>query len=208
MRRIILLGILASGCNQDAGQSTGLSISNGQNDKVGVYVNFGADSKITASDWSFCVGEDLNCNFSLKGYKTKTMPNPNGEYLNATFSFGKPVGCGVTKAEVNLNNPKWYDTFDISLVDGYSNDIQMVYTPLTGQSQTLGPPKGKDGNEKVYGLFPYGCDICVARQNPPCGIRTGKDGCKKGTQYDPDVPCQVQGKVMGGGGNVEIKLVR
>jgi hypothetical protein len=57
----------------------------------------------------------------------------------------------------------------------------------------LGPPKGKDGNEKVLGLFPYGCDVCVARVSPPCGIPKGRIGCKHGTQYKPDVVCQYQG---------------
>lgn len=112
----------------------------------------------------------------------------------------------MTKAEVNINNPDWYDTFDVSLVDGYSNDVEMTYTPPSGPTQTLGPPKGQTGNEKVYGLFPYGCDICVERQNPPCGISKGKAGCKTGTQYKPDVPCQVQGTVKGGGGSLEVRL--
>ena len=207
MRAILglLVPLLACGWVGNS-SSTSLSISNGQTGAVDVYVSFGSDSKITADSWSFCSGSGLNCNFNLAGSTTKPMPNPNGEYINATFAFGAEVGCGVTKAEININNPAWYDTVDVSLVDGYSNDIEMIYTPLGGKAVTLGPPNGATGNEKVYGLFPYGCDICVERQNPPCGISKGKTGCKKGTQYDPDVPCQVQGATKGGGGSVEIKL--
>lgn len=204
--RIVLLGLLFSLTTCGVGTSTALTVSNGQKNAVDVYVSFGADSKITASDWTFCTGSGLNCNFSLAGSASQPMPNPNGDYLNATFSFGAPVGCGVTKAEVNINNPNWYDTLDVSLVDGYSNNVEIVVTPLTGDKVTLGPPNGETGNEKVYGLFPYGCDICVERQNPPCGISKGKTGCKKGTQYDPDVPCQFQGATKGGGGSVEVKL--
>ena len=47
----------------------------------------------------------------------------------------------------------------------------------------------------------------MERQNPPCGITKGTTGCKKGTQYDPDVPCQWQGPTKGGGGTVTVSLV-
>jgi hypothetical protein len=69
-----------------------------------------------------------------------------------------------------------------------------------------GPPAGASGNESVLGIFPYGCDICVARQAPPCGIPTGSDGCKTGTQSNPAVPCQLQGAVKGGGGTLAVSL--
>jgi len=172
---------------------TALSVSNKRTDvATTVYVSFGSDSAITAKDWSFCDGSGLNCSFSLAESATMQMPNPSGKYINATFSFDAPVGCGVTKSEVNINNPSWADTLDVSLVDGYSNDISMVVSGAGGKLTTLGPPNGETGNEKVFGLFPYGCDICVERQAPPCGIAKGKEGCKKGAQYDPDVPCQYQ----------------
>ena len=206
MRNLILsLLFVFLGCGLGA-SSTALLISNGQKDAIDVYVSFGSDSKIIADDWGFCSGSGLSCNFSLGGQTTKLMPNPTGAYINATFSFGAPVGCGTTKAEININNPTWYDTLDVSLVDGYSNDLEIVVTPVSGKAVTLGPPNGETGNEKVYGLFPYGCDICVERQNPPCGISKGKTGCKKGTQYKPDVPCQFQGATKGGGGSVEVRL--
>jgi hypothetical protein len=172
-----------------------------------VYFSFGADSVIKASDWSsFCtVTSPLTCNFTMKG--SQVLPT-QGKYLNVTLAFGGPVGCGATKAEVNVNNPTWFDTLDVSLVDGYSNKIEIDYTPPGGTVATkLGPPLGKDGNEKVLGLFPYGCDICTARQNPPCKIAPGGIGCKSGTQFKPDVPCQYQGAVKGGGGTANVILL-
>jgi hypothetical protein len=173
-----------------------------------VYIAFGADSAIQAADWAtWCTTTSpLSCNFDLTG--SQALPNPSGKYLNMTVSFGAPATCGTTKAEVNVNNPNWYDTLDVSLVDGYSNKIQIDYTPPTGSPvTTLGPPNGPTGNEKVLGVFPYGCDICVARQSPPCGITPGTEGCKSGSQYDPDVPCQFQGAAKGGGGIVEVILL-
>lgn len=210
MLRAILVSALLFGCNQTQSTSTDLSVENKTTAKTTVYVSFGADSKITADDWAFCSGSGLSCNFDLAANASFPLPNPKGLYINATFAFGQPVACGVTKAEININNPAWYDTLDVSLVDGYSNKIQVVATP-DGASPTpviLGPPQGKDGNEGVFGLFPYGCDICVDRENPPCGIPTGQKGCKAGTQYDPKPPCQFQGPQKGGGGeDVKIQLL-
>jgi len=209
MRAVILLCSVAA-CHphpDEPAVGTQLSVNNTLAANTTVYVAFGSDSKITADDWSFCEGSGLVCSFELAGHEVKPLPNPEGKYLNGTFSFGAPVGCGSTKAEVNLNNPDWFDVMDVSLVDGYSNDIEIVSTPEGGEAVVLGPPKGQDGNETVFGLFPYGCDTCVARENPPCGITKGTDGCKKGSQSDPDVPCQFQGATKGGGkATVEIVL--
>lgn len=179
--------------------ATSLLIANQTTNDTTVYVSFGADSKITTKDWTFCKGRGLTCNFPLKGSTSITMPNPRGVYTNATFAFGAPVGCGATKAEVNINNPTWYDTLDVSLVDGYSNNLQIRAAPTKGSPILLGPVMAKSGNAKLLGVFPYGCDICVARQNPPCGLAKGTRGCKAGTQYNPKPPCQWQGSVKGGG---------
>ncbi len=192
---------------KSAANATTAAVHNKTKTATTVYVAFGSDSAITASDWAFCTGSGLNCSFPLAAGAVQDLTGT--DYLNATLAFGEAVGCGVTKSEVNINNPAWYDILDVSLVDGYSNNVQIVATPTGGKAQQLGPPLGETGNEKVYGLFPYGCDICVERQAPPCGISTGKTGCKAGTQYDPDVICQWQGPTMGGGGlAVEVQLVK
>ena len=124
----------------------------------------------------------------------------HGAWLNATFSFEAPVTCNTTKAEVNVNNPAWYDILDVSLVDGFNKALRIDVSGGT----TLGPVWSIYGNEKSFGVFPNGCDICTARQSPPCGMSPGRDGCKSGTQYKPDVPCQYQGSTMGGGGSYRI----
>ncbi len=160
-----------------------------------VHVAFGSDSAITADDWSFCSGSGLVCSFPLAAGKSQTL-DTSGKYLNATLAFDMPVGCGATKAELNINNPSWADTLDVSLVDGYNNKISIDTEDANSKAVTLGPPLGQFGNEKVYGLFPNGCDICVERLDPPCGIPKGKTGCKTGTQDNPDVICQYQAPVV------------
>lgn len=171
-------------------------------DPVVAYFAFGADSVVLPAAWTFCTSTaKLTCQFTLPGHGTQALPL-GGKYLNVTFAFDAQVGCGSTKAELNLNNPKWYDIADVSLVDGYSNKIA-----ITVNGTKLGPPNGAAGNEKVLGVFPLGCDICTARQSPPCGMKPGKSGCKRGTQYKPDVPCQFQGAVMGGGSIVNVSYL-
>lgn len=191
------------------GRSTA-SVMNDTTKDVMVFVSFGSDSAVLAADWvSFAhVASKLTCDFPLKAGSAQPLPLA-GKYLNATFAFGAAVGCDVTKAELNINNPKWYDIADVSLVDGYSNEVEIDVAKADASTKTaLGPPHGRDNNEKVFGLYPYGCDICTARQNPPCGIVPGGTGCKGGTQYKPDVPCQYQGGVMGGDAAYEVKLVK
>ena len=210
-----------------AGNRTQVSIVNQTANSATVYISFAADSAITQPQWaSFCTGSGLTCQFTLAGNGgTQTLPNPSGLFLNFTVAFNAPVGCGATKGEVNVNNPSWYDILDVSLVDGYSNNVAIVVTPTTGSSTTLGPPNGQNGNESVYGLYPYGCDVCVARCSPPCGISksspllgcdnscnncqgNGTDGCKSGMQNSPTVPCQYQGAQLGGGGEtVQVVLM-
>jgi hypothetical protein len=172
-----------------------------------VYAAFGSDSVVLPAAWSFCAGSGLNCSFVLGARDTQVLPL-GGQYLSATFAFDAPVGCGATKAEFNFNNSTWYDQADVSMVDGYTNKIQVLVGAIgDAGALTLGPPVGKTGNEAVVGLFPYGCDICVARNSPPCGISKGTDGCKFGTQYDPSVICQYKGPVMGGGISAVVSLV-
>ena len=77
------------------------------------------------------------------------------------LSFNAPVTCGSTKAEVLVNNPKWFDVLDVSVVDGFNEKIQMNLTPPGGRVIQLGPPVGKLGNQKVFGVFPYACTICA-----------------------------------------------
>jgi hypothetical protein len=173
-----------------------------------VYIAFGADSTVLPSSpgWSFCTASaNLNCSFPLGPDDTRILPLA-GKYLNATFAFGAAPGCGTTKAEVNLNNPSWYDVVDVSLVDGYSVPIAIDYVDASGKKR-FGPPNGPSGNETLLGVYPLGCDICVARQKPPCGIQPGTSGCKAGKQFAPSPACQYQGVTKGGGGYATVILM-
>jgi hypothetical protein len=185
----------------DAASAGSVTIANATDADEVVYFSFGADSTVLPAAWPFCTASaPLNCSFKLKAHVGQVLPSSG--YLNVTMAFGGAVACGSTKAELNVNNPAWYDVVDVSLVDGYSNKVSIAI-----DGKVLGPPVGKEGNEKVYGVFPLGCDICVARKSPPCGMKPGRDGCKAGTQYKPDVPCQHQGSKMGGGSTIVVTHV-
>jgi hypothetical protein len=182
----------------------GVEVRNLTKSPTTVHVSFGAASVVLPGDWKFCKKTaDLNCHFVLNAESIQPL-STGGKHLNATFSFDAPVGCGVTKAEIDVDNPAWYNTMDVSLVDGYSNNVSIESEAEDGSIVISGPPNGKTDNERTFGLFPYGCDICVERQKPSCGISKGKEGCKSGTQYNPDVPCQYQGPIMGGGQKIRI----
>jgi hypothetical protein len=185
-----------------AGGRATLTVANETTAPAVVFVAFGADSVVRqATVSSFCTGSGLNCSFPLPAGGSQTFPLA-GRYINATFSFNGPVTCGMTKAEVNLNNPAWFDILDVSLVDGFSAPVKIM-----AGSVTLGPAKAS-GDEQVLGVFPPGCDLCAARGNPPCGYPPGtKDGCKGGTQYKPDVVCQWQGARKGGSTATRVALV-
>lgn len=158
-----------------------------------VYVSFGGNSKVGPADWaSFCTPVPSGCSFPLAPGASQALPS-FGEALNATIAFDQVPGCNTTLAELNLSIPGWQqDTANISLVNGWSNNVQIN---VSG-AQTLGPTGGPDANANVYGVFPVACDTCVARSIPPCGFdaggctEAGSCGCKSGTQYDPTVPCQ------------------
>ena len=79
-----------------------------------------------------------------------------------------------------------------------------------------GPAIPGADNSQVSGVFPYGCDICVARQQPPCGIApcgsSPNDGgqacgCKTGGQYNPTMPCQVTYQQADAGSLVNVTLL-
>ncbi len=155
------------------------------------YVAFGADSAVGVKDWSFCAPSgDLTCSFALAPNEERDLPN-GGRYANFTLSFGAAVGCGSTKAEVNVNNPAWtMDTLDVSLVDGFNVKLK-ISAPGT---EPIGPPAGPTGNERAFGIYPLDCDVCVARKNPPCRVKACEGaacGCKAGPDpFHPHVPCQ------------------
>ncbi len=200
----------------DARTTATVAVKNETAKNMVVLVTFGAPSSIIG--WEFCkrVPGKTACTFVLNATSTKRLPL-DGKTLNATFTFhdepfedeaGSSPVCNTTQAEVNVNNPSWYDILDISLVNGYSHKVEILTVEPDGSSKLLGPVRSPNGNERAFGVYPLGCDGCTLRVRPPCGYTPGtKDGCKGGTQYKPDVPCQYQGTVMGGGTQATITFL-
>lgn len=177
----------------DAAVASTAAVLNNTTTPTTVYVSFGANSKVGPADWaSFCASTPSGCSFPLAPGASQALP-AGGKALDVTIAFDQAPGCGVTLAEMNLSIAGWsYDTANISLVNGWSNNVQIN---VSG-AETLGPTLGPDANANVFGVFPVACDICVARSNPPCGLdaggctEAGSCGCKNGMQYNPAVPCQ------------------
>ena len=188
----LLLVFSSSAAAQTGSKSKTVRLTNQQNAPAEVYINFAADSVLKSSDLPFCKATGpLNCQFTLAAHASQAFPNPGNKYLNMALAFNAPVNCGSTKAEVIANNPTWYDILDVSVVDGFNEKIQINVTSTGGQAPQLEPPVGKLGNQKVFGVFPYGCTICAGIKNAPCGD-AGAGECKTGSESKPDVPCQYQ----------------
>ena len=188
----LVLALQVIGVAQAADKNKAVRITNQQGAPAEVYINFAADSVLKPTDLPFCkVTGPLNCHFTLAARSSQDFPNPQAKYLNMALAFNAEVTCGSTKAEVLVNNPGWFDVLDVSVVDGFNEKIQINLTPTGGQLTQLGPPVGKLGNQKVFGVFPYACTICAGIKNAPCGD-AGKGECKLGTESNPDVPCQYQ----------------
>ena len=188
----LLLMLSTSAAAQTGAKSKTVRLTNQQNAPAEVYINFAPDSVLKPSDLPYCkVTGPLNCQFTLAAHASQEVPNPGNKYLNMAVAFNAPVSCGSTKAEVVANNPNWYDVLDVSVVDGFNERIQMNVTPTGGKMTQLGPPVGKLGNQKVFGVFPYGCTICAGIKNEPCGD-AGAGECKAGSESKPDVLCQYQ----------------
>lgn len=172
---------------------------------VTVNVAFAGVSTVRPSGWSFCTSDasaSSSCTFPLSAGAHQALVT-GGSYLNATLAFDGQVTCGTTQVELNVNDPSWYDIVDISLVNGYSNRVSVA-----ANGTVLGPVTSGSDNEQNFGVYPLGCDLCTARSDAtPCGMSPGTDGCKAGSQYKPDVPCQYQGPTMGGGSRVVVRYL-
>jgi hypothetical protein len=191
------------------GSTTRVVLSNTTDAGAVVNISVGSDSVVQPSAWAGCPDAGLTCSLPLAASSSMAL-STGGAYLNASIAFNGPVGCGSTIAEFTANNPNGYGTADLSLVNGFSNDVQIVI-----DGQKLGPT-GPGNMSQVSGVFPNGCDICVARQSPPCGISpcgsSPNDGgqtcgCKSGGQYNPTVPCQITYQKADAGSLVTVSLL-
>ena len=188
----LVLTLQVSGAAEAADKNKTVRITNRQGTQAQVYINFAPDSVLKPADVPlFKVTGPLNCEFTLAANSSLDIPNPQAKYLNMALAFNAQVACGSTKAEVLVNNPNWFDILDVSVVDGFNEKIQINLTPTGGSTTQLGPPVGKLGNQKVLGVFPYGCTICAGIKNAPCGDAGGGE-CKSGSESKPDVLCQHQ----------------
>jgi len=163
-----------------------------------VYVSLTRNSQVQGFP-PFCY-EDAGapCSFPLGPDAGQVLPIGTS-FFNATFSFGAAPACNVTVGEVTVNTDNGQDTTDISEVNGYGGKMEIDVSSPDGGTTVVGPATGGASDQTAFGLYPSGCDICVARQSPPCGITpcgsSPNDGgqgcgCKSGGQYDPTVPCQ------------------
>ena len=181
----LMLSLLLSGAAEAVDKNKTVRITNRQGTQAQVYINFAPDSVLKPADVPFCkVTGPLNCEFTLGANCSLDIPNPQAKYLNMALAFNAQVTCGSTKAEVLVNNPNWFDVLDVSVVDGFNEKIQINLTPTSGSMTQLGPPVGKLGNQKVFGVFPYGCKNCAGIKNAPCGD-AGSGECKSGRSPSP-----------------------
>ena len=188
----LVLAVQLSGAAEAADKNKTVRITNRQGTQAQVYINFAADSVLKPTDVPFCkVTGSTQLRVYARREQFADIPNPQAKYLNMALSFNAQVTCGSTKAEVLVNNPNWFDILDVSVVDGFNEKIQINLTPTGGSTTQLGPPVGKLGNQKVFGVFPYGCTICAGIKNAPCGDAGGGE-CKSGSESKPDVLCQYQ----------------
>jgi hypothetical protein len=189
------------------------AVKNESGKSTTVWASFSPDSKVTREDWiSFCKPVTSGCMFHL-GVDEIRYLQTSGKFLSVNLSFGQPGSCegtGVTLGEMSLNTSNNHDTVDISMVNGWNVDIKIDIAPKNAPKDasfgglgavTLGPTDGPDSGALRLGVFPNGCDICVARQKPPCPWQTPCGtpdgggvacGCQGGTQYNPSPVCQEQ----------------
>jgi len=214
-------GIAYTRCNTDHSQACTMptaleldvTLTNSTGADAEVYVTFLPGSAITG--WDFCVansGGEPGCHFTLPANGSKALPNDGKQHLNFNASFGAqalqcPAPGGGTLVEANVYDPGNFSATDISLVNGYNANVQIVVTS-GGWTQTLGPVPSATGNQNAFGVYPLGCDVCVARCQPGCERLTppdrpvpcsdvmgcqrcthGNAECKAGDQSNPAVPC-------------------
>ncbi len=188
------------GALQFTGEPSKLYVQNEKSVPVKVFVTFGGDSCITQANMKISGGV-TKCEPSVNNSCVFTLANGERQEIqlelcraDLTFRFNSAEGCGTTKAEVNMNVPNWDDTWNISLVDGWNENVRIDIVTSDIGTKTMGPTQGKTGNQRAFGVYPYGCDVCTARQKPPCGIEMGDSECKTpngvNNQYSADVPCQ------------------
>lgn len=157
------------------------------------YLGFtGSMSCYAQSDFPFCNFETaLACSFTLQANQSKTIEFSKGCKVSPAIAVDNlPWGpCPTTLGELTLSDGST-DTYDISLVNGFS--VAMKLVPSSGQTISVTTATGNHNNPGVY---PLGCDICTGSENPPtwpgCPGKSYPSECHAGTQNDPSPPCHL-----------------
>jgi len=197
-----------------------VKIINSQQKTAKVSINFGAyppnmpqrRAEVKSQFQKICTNwtDEWSCNFDLAPSPTGiTFPNDK-KWYNMSIAFNAPgnvIRCPVTQAEYNVNVSPGGDGFNVSLVNGFNEKIQMTFQP-DGKGEILktdvpvNAMGTQSGNQNKLGVFPSGCTICTYRLDPP---RRQTDpncpdynndwttGCKAGgrdKEKNPDFKCQ------------------
>ncbi|HEX8072450.1 MAG TPA: hypothetical protein VF546_21060 [Pyrinomonadaceae bacterium] len=172
------------------GNQTALELTNGTGQEVQVFLTLGATPGCVqnVADIPFVtnVVNTLQGSFTLAANGSVSYTPPAGVGVNGNFSFGTPpINCptdafpdGVNLAEFILNNsfqgPGAQETIDISAVAGVNAFLKFSMTGggvwnagSTEPNVTEFENKGLHDNCGQVGVYPYGCDNCTQRANPP-----------------------------------------
>lgn len=165
---------------------TVLSISNGTSDAVTVYFTLGASAEnITLAEIPFLAqvpGNSLQGWFSLQPRKAVEVTPPVGKTLIGNVCFGgPPINCpapgfptAVNLFEFALNLSDGQETIDISCVAGVNALLKVALSGGGGWNAGSTEPSvtafnnaAPGANTGLVGVYPIGCDVCTASDNPP-----------------------------------------
>jgi hypothetical protein len=204
---------------------TTLKITNRSGAEVKVYLTLGAVAgcvaDVSATGLVTKQGRlsALQGRFLLANGSTQAYTPPQEQGISGNFAFGTPpLNCptaeyrnGVNLAEFMLNNAfqggSAQETIDVSCVAGVNALIAFAMTgggtwnagsSQPGVANFANKPLGH--NTGLVGVYPYGCDGCTSRINPPV--------CKNAPPYN-EAPqsepiCNVQRDASSSGGSVEV----
>lgn len=193
---LFLLGIcLAGNANADPNKAKRIVIWNTTNQVAQVNIDFGAESGVNASNMGITCNArgasgNLNCRFDLQANTYQELNNAQFKQVNGKVTFNKLPGCGASYVEwsVNMADSKAQDVINNSIVDGFNEKIAVSFYPKdkNAPSITMGPACGQEGNQNVYGVYPFCCDNCKSADNPQkacCGNPPYNQGrCHKDTK--------------------------
>jgi Thaumatin family len=192
-----------NGCGEGNGAApfgTVFLVENDSGSDVVIHLGFLQNSRYQPSDLAkFCKVSSTNkhvCSFRLENDSSFEFGFFDGTRL-ASFAVAVNQdpwqGCGNTYAEFTLHNYQpsdntWQDSFDISLVNGFS--FPMRIRPGFGPTVSVKSPTGNQSNNGVY---PLGCTTCVGREGAECPgdvseCKRSQDSCRGGS------PCQIMQK--------------